>query len=198
LAISFKPVCLSVCLSLNLSLSWWYFPKIKLVGRTEYQDLFLQADSFQSVKWEFKFVFLSVYLSVCLFVSLSLVLSFVVILSKKQISCKNRISGPISSSRQLSISKLAISFNMSIYLSVGISISLFWWHFSKIELVGRTEYEDLFFKRVAWIQTTEFWIAKILDRLFCDRFARFLTSIDFRPQSTWRGGGGCGGGGEWS
>ena len=131
-------------------------------------------------------VYQSVYLSF-------LVLSFLVIFPKNQICREKGISESLSSSRQLSISKLAISFNMSIYLSVGISISLFWWHFSKIELVGRTEYEDLFFKRVAWIQTTEFWIAKILDRLFCDRFARFLTSIDLRPQSTWRGGGGWGG-----
>jgi hypothetical protein len=29
--------------------AWGYFPKIELVGRTEYQDLYLQADSFQAV-----------------------------------------------------------------------------------------------------------------------------------------------------
>jgi MFS superfamily sulfate permease-like transporter len=35
--------------SLLFLIAWGYFPKIELVGRTEYQDLFLQSDSFQSV-----------------------------------------------------------------------------------------------------------------------------------------------------
>ena len=35
--------------SLLFLIAWGYFPKIELVGRTEYQDLFVQADSFQAV-----------------------------------------------------------------------------------------------------------------------------------------------------
>ena len=35
--------------SLLFMISWGYFPKIEVVGRTEYEDLFLQADSFQQV-----------------------------------------------------------------------------------------------------------------------------------------------------
>lgn len=37
-----------LAVSLLFLIAWGYFPKIELVGRTEYQDLFLQADSFHS------------------------------------------------------------------------------------------------------------------------------------------------------
>ncbi len=38
-----------LAVSLMFLVAWGYFPKIELVGRTEYQDLYLQADSFQAV-----------------------------------------------------------------------------------------------------------------------------------------------------
>jgi len=38
-----------ITVSLLFLIAWGYFPKIELVGRTEFQDLFLQADSFNAV-----------------------------------------------------------------------------------------------------------------------------------------------------
>ena len=36
--------------SLLFLISWGYFPKIELIGRTDFADLYLQADGFQQVK----------------------------------------------------------------------------------------------------------------------------------------------------
>ena len=38
-----------IIVSLLFLISWGYFPKIEVIGRTSHRDLFLQADSFQKV-----------------------------------------------------------------------------------------------------------------------------------------------------
>jgi MFS superfamily sulfate permease-like transporter len=49
----FLDVDLGLLVGLTVSLmflvAWGYFPRIELVGKTEYSDLFLQGDKFQQV-----------------------------------------------------------------------------------------------------------------------------------------------------
>jgi len=40
--------------SILFLIAWGYFPIVELVGRTEYQDLYLQADSYHSVISNYK------------------------------------------------------------------------------------------------------------------------------------------------
>jgi solute carrier family 26 protein len=54
LATVFLDVDLGLLVGLIVSLlfliAWGYFPKIELIGVTEYDDVFLQGDKFQKVK----------------------------------------------------------------------------------------------------------------------------------------------------
>ena len=46
---SSQGLLVGLVVSLLFLISWGYFPKIELVGRTEFDDLFLQGDKFQKV-----------------------------------------------------------------------------------------------------------------------------------------------------
>ncbi len=46
---------IGLVVSLLFLIAWGYFPKIELIGQTEYKDLFLQADSFQKVENSLQF-----------------------------------------------------------------------------------------------------------------------------------------------